>query len=161
MIEFIKVGALTVRIPTLILPIFADEEQPELKATDYSEFQYLTELLVRKPTETVKLPPRLPIENELNYYLTSAVAASFPVRGEPSKFWVNNATVYPELSVFALDVLVIQCSSAPSERLVSTAGEATVGKKNRLSGENLEQKVFVGRNAKYLDFKSSAAVKTK
>ena len=116
---------------------------------------------MREPTEIVKLPPRLPIENELNCYLTSAVAASFPVRGEPSKFWVDNATVYPELSVFALDVLVIQCSSAPSERLVSTAGEATVGKKNRLSGENLEQKVFFERNAKYLDFKSSAAVKTK
>ena len=150
MIEFIKVGALTVRIPTLILPIFADKEQPELKATDYSEFQYLTELLVRKPAETVPIQARLPIENELNCYLTSAAAASFPVGGEPSKFWIDNAAVYPELSIFALDVLVIQCSSASSERLFSTAGEVTSRKKNRLSGENLEQKVFVRRNAKYL-----------
>ena len=98
----------------------------------------------------MQLQPQSPVEIQLNSYLSSAKAASFPQKSEPSKFWLDNVAAYPELCGFALDVLTIQCSSAPSERLFSTAGEATSGKKNRLSGEKLEQKVFVRRNAKYL-----------
>ena len=122
----------------------------ESQPAENDEFQYLGELLARKPAEIMPSQPQSPIENQLNSYLMSAKAASFPQKSEPSKFWIDNVALYPELCAFALDVLAIQCSSAPSERLFSTAGEATSGKKNRLSGEKLEQKVFVRRNAKYL-----------
>ena len=89
-------------------------------------------------------------ERQLNSYFILTAASNFSQKGEPSEFWIDQADQYPELSTFALEVLTIQCSSAPPERLFSTAGEATSGKKTRLSGERLEQKVFVRRNAKYL-----------
>ena len=138
------------RVLILFVCLFIIDAQYEPKAAEDDEFQYLGELLAHTPAETIQVQPQRPIENQLNCYLTSAVATGFPQREEPSKFWIDNLALYPDLGAFALDVLTIQCSSAPSERLFSTAGEATAGKKNRLSGEKLEQKVFVRRNAKYL-----------
>ena len=58
---------------------------------------------------------------------------------------------YPLLSIAAQDILAIPASSAPVERVFSTAGVATSGRSGRLSGENLETKVLLQRNRLYLD----------
>ena len=67
-----------------------------------------------------------------------------PLREEadPFTFWMEQASVYPLLSSVAIDVLSIPASSAPVERVFSTAGESTTGKRNRLSDHNLEREVL-------------------
>ena len=59
---------------------------------------------------------------------------------------------FPLLSLLAQDVLSIPAASAPVERVFSTAGAASSGKSGRLSGENLEIKVFLQRNRAFLDY---------
>ena len=145
-----SVGFPTVGTPTLCTLSITETEPGLTEPAADDEFQYLAETLARKPAEVMPMQQQSPIERQLDSYFALTAASNFSQKGEPSKFWIDRADQYPELSTFALDVLIIQCSSAPSERLFSTAGEATSGKKNRLSGERLEQKVFVRRNAKYL-----------
>jgi len=45
---------------------------------------------------------------------------------------------YPLLSKIAVDILVVPVSSAPVERVFSTAGEASIRRRNRLTDANLE-----------------------
>ena len=46
-------------------------------------------------------------------------------------------------------VLVVTASSAPVKRIFSTGGEATTGKRNRLTNWNLEREIFVRQNKNY------------
>ena len=55
---------------------------------------------------------------------------------DPFAFWLDQASVYPLLSPVAIDLLAIPASSAPVERVFSTARELTTGKRNRLSDHN-------------------------
>ena len=52
----------------------------------------------------------------------------------------------PLLAPLALDVLAVPASSAPVERVFSTAGIASGGKCNSLSGVHLEQRVMWRKN---------------
>ena len=47
------------------------------------------------------------------------------------------------LSLAAQEILVVPASSAPVERVFSTAGDATTGKRNRLKDFNLEREIFL------------------
>ena len=53
-----------------------------------------------------------------------------------------------QLPSLAIDILVIPSSSAPIERVLSTAGNATVGKCN-LAVKNLEREVLLHKNKDY------------
>ena len=52
---------------------------------------------------------------------------------DPLLYWQNRILEYPLLSTVALDVLTIPESSAPIERVFSTTGESTGGKRNWLT----------------------------
>ncbi len=54
------------------------------------------------------------------------------------------------LSSMAIDMLSIPGSSAPVERVFSTAGESTLGRRNRLSEHNLEREVLLRKNKHFL-----------
>ena len=69
---------------------------------------------------------------------------------DPLSFWTDRVQVYPLISSIALDILVIPASSAPVERVFSTAGESTIGKRNRLSDTNLEREVLLKKNKQFL-----------
>ena len=69
---------------------------------------------------------------------------------DPINFWVANESTYPILSNVCVDLLSIPASSAPVERTFSTAGESTLGKRNRLSGKNLEREILLRKNKHYL-----------
>jgi len=56
---------------------------------------------------------------------------------------------YPFLSVLAQDVLCIPATSAPVERLFSLASIACGGKRNRLSGIQLEREVMMKANKQF------------
>ncbi len=66
--------------------------------------------------------------------------------------WVEKQGSYPLLSQVVVDILTIPASSwsAPIERVFSTAGESTTGKRNRLQSSNLEREVILRKNTKYL-----------
>ena len=69
---------------------------------------------------------------------------------DPLVFWASEKQTYPLLSEVAADILVIPGSSAPVERVFSSAGESTTGKRNRLKDENLEREILLRKNRQYL-----------
>ncbi len=62
---------------------------------------------------------------------------------EATDFWVQNRKKYPSLVRVALDLLVIPVSSTPIERIFSTAGMTTTGRRNRLRPKNLEREILI------------------
>ena len=81
-----------------------------------------------------KQPPR---EQEVGRYLSAVHSVSDRV--DLIAFWVEQEQTYPQLSLLAIDILMIPGSSAPVECIFSTAGDSTSGKRNRLSDSNLER----------------------
>ena len=69
---------------------------------------------------------------------------------DPLDFWIKSEAQYPTLSKVACDVLVIPASSTPIERTFSIAGNACIGKRNRLTDKNLEREVLIRSNKEYL-----------
>ena len=69
---------------------------------------------------------------------------------DPLTYWENQVQEYPLISSVALDILTILASSAPIERVFSTAGESTTGKQNRLADSNLEREVTLKKNKHFL-----------
>ena len=69
---------------------------------------------------------------------------------DPLSFWVEQKDLYPLLFSLAVDIMSIPGSSAPVERIFSTAGDATIGKRNRLAHTNLEREVLLKKNKGYM-----------
>jgi len=65
---------------------------------------------------------------------------------DPFVFWTASGGKYPNLAKVAFDILTIPVSSASVERMFSKSGLSCLGRKNRLSFENLENKVIVRMN---------------
>ena len=70
-----------------------------------------------------------------------AIVHSVPDDIDPINFWVQQEKDYPLLASLAVDLLSIPGSAAPIERALSTTGESSSGKRNRLSAKNLERSV--------------------
>lgn len=69
---------------------------------------------------------------------------------DPIQYWIGQQANYPLISPVAIDLLMIPGSSAPVERVLSTAGDSTIGKRNRLSNHNLEREVLLKKNKHFL-----------
>jgi hypothetical protein len=65
-------------------------------------------------------------------------------------FWVQNHEKYPTLAPIACDILVIPATSTPIERVFSTAGMVSTGKRWGLSAKHLEREVLIKKNKCYL-----------
>ena len=70
-----------------------------------------------------KLPPG---KVEVDRYFEST--DSLADNTNPIEYWLNQQATYPLLSSVAIDILSIPGSSAPVERVFSTAGDSTIGK---------------------------------
>ena len=126
-------------------PVYPDTDEPPLK-----KFCHLSKVLEKKWKESMKKTPKhIPGEQELQLYLSSLSGA--PSVPDPVSMWLECANKYPTLSTLAIDTLIIPGSSAPIERVFSTAGNATTGKRNRLADKNLEREVLIRKNKDYLD----------
>ena len=88
-------------------------------------------------------------EQQLDNYLKSIQPVQHP---DPVAFWLDEevARDYSQLSVIAIDLLIVPGSSAPVERTFSTAGDACSGKRNCLTDKNLEREVLIRKNKQYL-----------
>jgi len=67
------------------------------------------------------------------------------------EFWLKKRIEYPDLAQIACEILATPASTAPVERIFSSRGEVTRGKRNRLTDHNLEREVFLRRNKKYIN----------
>ena len=128
----------------LTITLDAEEGAPPKK-----RFRLLSTVLEQKRKESVKLLSKQPPgEQEVGRCFSAVHSVSDRV--DPIAFWVEQEQTYPQLSLLAIDILMIPGSSAPVERIFSTAGESTSGKKNRLSDSNLEREVLMRKNKNYL-----------
>ena len=89
-------------------------------------------------------------EHQLNDYM-KIKANSEDRRLDPFDYWVKRKEQFPSLSTVACDILATPASTAPVERIFSSGGEVTRGKRNRLTDKNLEREIFLRRNKKYID----------
>ena len=118
------------------------ELQPPLK-----RFKHLSAVVKERKREEKRREKTEPAPEavEVEQYFRTTYQVNDPVQ-----FWVEHEGTFPILAPFAIDLLVIPASSAPVERVFSTAGIITSGRRNRLTGFNLEREVFIKRNKKYL-----------
>jgi len=72
---------------------------------------------------------------------------------EPLDFWLKDTSTqnFKDLKNIALNILCTPSSTATVERVFSAAGNACIGRRNRLSEKRLEMIVFFKNNAKYLN----------
>ena len=85
------------------------------------------------------------IENEeIMRYLESSLNVDEEV--DPMEFWIENEKIHPSLCPLACDLLTIPASSAPVEKVFSTAGIITSGKRNRLNDQTLEREILLKKN---------------
>ena len=65
-------------------------------------------------------------------------------------FWVQNEEKYPDLAPVAFDLLTIPATSTPIERVFSTAGFVSTGRRNKLSARRLEREVLIKKNKHFI-----------
>ena len=112
-------------------------------------FRHLETVIEQRWKEGLKKSAALPPGRaEIERYFTTVESATDAV--DPLEYWIEIQSRYPLLSKVAVDILVIPVSSAPIERVFSTAGEACIGRRNRLADSNFEREVMLKKNKHYL-----------
>jgi len=81
------------------------------------------------------------LQEEYSTYIIEPLS-DFTQLDEALSFWKQNSCRYPTLSRMARDYYAIPASSAPAERLFSTAGHLNSKKRNRTASKTLEMKVL-------------------
>ena len=130
-------------------PCQTEVAEPAIAEPQRKQFRHLERVLEQKWKEGLRKKSKLPHgQAEVERFFESLHTLADDA--DPFAFWLDQASVYPMLSPVAIDVLAIPASSAPVERVVSTAGESTTGKRNRLSDHNLEREVLLRKNRHFL-----------
>ena len=68
----------------------------------------------------------------------------------PLNFWVSKLGTWPELALYALEVLACPAASVLSERVFSTAGGVITDKRSRLSRANVDKLMFIKMNQAWI-----------
>ena len=84
-------------------------------------------------------------EQQLNQYIECRVSKE-EKKIDPFEYWLTKKKKYPDLSRIACEILTNPASTALVERVFSSSGEVTRGKRNQLTDSNLERE----RNKKYI-----------
>jgi len=77
-------------------------------------------------------------EKEIDNYINAKINKD-DMKLDSLVYWLRKETDFPNLANIACDVLAIPASTTPVERIFSTGGEATKGKRNH--DKNLEWKI--------------------
>ncbi|KAM9420246.1 E3 SUMO-protein ligase ZBED1-like [Salvelinus alpinus] len=70
-------------------------------------------------------------------------ASSIPVDGAPLARWKSNECKYPHIAMMARCYLAVPGTSAPSERVFSTAGDIVTAKRSTLSPDYVDILIFL------------------
>ena len=128
----------------------ATESQEEgLIEPPLKKFRHLSKIVSKQLQKKKGSIASSPAEKEVELFMQQRQNSN-PHPTDALDFWVKSEGLFPTLSNVACDVLVIPASSAPVERTFSTAGDACIGKRNRLTNSNLEREVLIKRNKAYL-----------
>lgn len=121
----------------------SDSEPPTKK------FRHLNKVLQQKWKEGLqRISKHPPGQVEVTRYFEAVESLADGV--DPLEYWKSQNHEYPLISDVAVDILVIPATSAPVERVFSSAGESTTGKRNRLSDKNLEREILLKKNKYFL-----------
>ena len=129
---------------------YSSEHSPSHEAIGYEasgdelptkRFHHLNKVLEQKFKEGIKKSVNPPGHGEIQRYFDSVETLSEAV--DPLSYWENQVQYYPILSSIALDILAVPASSAPFERVFSTAGDSIAGKRNHLADQNLEREILL------------------
>ena len=127
-----------------VSPVHPETDEPPMKL-----FCHLSKLLEEKWKEGFKKTSHQhPGDQELQNYLDTFNPV--PTQVDAVGYWIAQEKSYPLMSVIAIDTLVTPASIAPIERVFSIAGNATIGKRNRLTDKNLELEVLLRKNKVYV-----------
>ena len=69
---------------------------------------------------------------------------------DPLDYWIQNKQLYPLLYPAATSILSTPASTAPIERVFSSSGDITKGKRNRISDAHLERETLLLKNKHYI-----------
>ena len=114
-------------------------------------FKYVLQLLRRSTKISESRRERIPelAQTQLDGYLQTS--REFYNHSEnPLVFWLTWQLTYSAIASLALDILCIPASSRPIKHVFPMAGEATVGKRNRFIGSNLEREALLKKNKVFL-----------
>jgi hypothetical protein len=113
----------------------------------FKRFRLLNQFVAEKETQECQDM----VENdEILQYFSLKKKVSNETEFDPLMFWQNNQQNFPTLAPIAQDILTIPATSTPVERTFSVAGYCTSGRRNRLSGMNLEMEVLLKKNKAYI-----------
>ena len=68
----------------------------------------------------------------------------------PFNFWVSKLSTWPELALYALEILACPAASVLSELVFSTAGSVITDKRSRLSTANVDKLMFIKMNQTWI-----------
>ena len=79
----------------------------------------------------------------VNAYLSETNA---PRHSNPLLYWKEKQATWPLLVTLARKYLAPPCTTVPSERLFSTAGNVVTDKRTRLDAKKVEMLLFLNKN---------------
>lgn len=91
---------------------------------------------------TTKSLSQITEEEIMSYRLTGC----FPADENPLAWWRNNKHKYPHIAKLARRYLAVPCTSVPSERVFSAAGDIVTASRSRLLAENVDKLIFLHKN---------------
>lgn len=104
----------------------------------------------RKKTKKAAVSKRVQILTEWGLYKDEEVSANDVAEaGGALGWWAKAQRVYPHIATLARKYLAVQASSAASERVFSVGGLVVTKTRNRLSGERVEDIVFLHESMKH------------
>ena len=77
---------------------------------------------------------------------------SIPLDTNPLVWRKQAAYKFPMLSKLAIDILVVQSTSVPSERIFCTAGDVISKKRSRLTGDHVNEIILLNKNQDLINF---------
>ena len=138
------------RGPTVTSSNSKEEEEMEeligeMQEPKQKRFKYLTTVIAKKK-ELLGTPKAGSdkFDEEISRY--QAEMHELDEADDPMDYWVSMECQFPSLSLLAYDILSIPASSSPVERVFPASGNSCLGKRNRLSGTNLEHEVLIKMN---------------
>jgi hypothetical protein len=84
-----------------------------------------------------------PIQDEISMYLSQHAVA---LEADPLAWWRQHQSLFPVLARLARKFLAIPATSAPVERVWSTAGNAVTKRRARLADDMIDAVVFCHEN---------------
>ena len=123
-----------------INPIPSRSELGEPQAKRFKHLNRLSKLLEEEQSRLNSTTPDKR-DLELNEYSLASTTIK-ECKMDPLDYWVGKLKHFPVLAPIASDILAVPASTAPVEWIFSTGGDATRGKRNRLSWKILERNIY-------------------